>query len=132
VIDPDYRVREALADMLTSVGHSVEQSGSSREAMTKLEGELFNLVFTDLAMPEMDGWSVANEIRRRWPTVKIVLTSGFTLSPEVIAENERFVDKVIFKPICMEDINATMNQVLREPAEKVLAFGSSQPRMNVN
>jgi hypothetical protein len=61
-----------------------------------------------------------------------VLTSGFALTPEIITENERIVDKVIFKPICMEDINATVRQVLPEPAEKVLAFGSSQPRLKVN
>ena len=132
VIDDDGRVREALADILTSVGHRVEQARSAREGLAKLESNQFNLVFTDLAMPEMDGWSVASEIRRRWPSVKIVLTSGFALTPEIITENERIVDRVIFKPVCMEDINATVRQVLPEPAEKVLAFGSSQPRLKVN
>jgi PAS domain S-box-containing protein len=132
VIDDDHRVREALADMLTTVGHRVEQARSATDALAILQNNQFNLVFTDLAMPETDGWSVAREIRRRWPAVKIVLTSGFALTPEVITENHRCVDRVIFKPICMEDIIVTIAQVLTEPTEKVLAFGSSQSRLKVS
>src|SRR6185503_13373012 len=41
VIDADHRVRDAFADMLTSVGHRVEQAGSAREGMTKLETDQF-------------------------------------------------------------------------------------------
>src|SRR6185503_16669360 len=65
VIDDDQRVCEALAGMLSSAGHRTEHAGSGPEALAMLERNQFDLVFTDLSMPDMDGWAVASEVRRR-------------------------------------------------------------------
>ncbi len=56
LIDDDARAREVLADMLTSLGHSVVQAAGGREGLARLEaGEAVDLILTDLAMPEMSG-----------------------------------------------------------------------------
>jgi two-component system capsular synthesis sensor histidine kinase RcsC len=72
----------------------------------------FEIVLTDLSMPEMDGWAVASEMRRRWPSVKIVLITGYSLPPETIKHHCELVNKVVYKPIRFDDISATITQVL--------------------
>jgi len=66
-------VRETLADMLCSLKHRVIVADSGRAALQTLAAHNFDLVFTDLAMPEMDGWETAREIRKVSPETTIVL-----------------------------------------------------------
>jgi|GEM_PF-604570 len=112
VVDDDQRVREALVGMLNSSGHRTDHAGSGREALEKLERAQFDLVLTDLSMPEMDGWAVAGEVRRRWPDVKVVLITGHSVSPETVDNNRDLVSEVMFKPIRLDDLSSTMSQVL--------------------
>lgn len=112
VVDDDQRVREAIVGMLSSSGHRTDHAGSGREALEKLEHDRFDLVFTDLSMPEMDGWAVAGEVRRRWPNVKVVLITGHSVSPETVDINRDLVSEVMFKPIRLDDLSFTMSQVL--------------------
>jgi PAS domain S-box-containing protein len=112
VVDDDQRVREALVGMLNMAGHHTAQAGSGHEALAKLERGPFDLVFTDLSMPEMDGWAVASEVRRRWPGVKVVLITGYAVPPDLADDNRELVSEVIFKPIRFDDLSSTMNQVL--------------------
>jgi len=112
VIDDDERVREALVGMLQLAGHRTDWAASGREALAKLESENFDLVFTDLSMPETDGWAVAREIRLRWPAVKIVMVTGYAVPSETVTRHREIVNQVIAKPICLDDINTTLNQIL--------------------
>jgi PAS domain S-box-containing protein len=112
VIDDDERVREAMVGMLRAAGHRTEQAATGRQGLKKMERCRYDLVFTDLAMPEMDGWAVASEIRRRWADVKIVLITGFPVSAETVEHHRGLVNKVILKPIQFDDISAALSQVL--------------------
>lgn len=112
VIDDDDRVREALVGMLNLAGHNTDYAVNGNEAMAKMERENFDLVFTDLSMPEVDGWAVAGEIRRRWPEVKIVMVTGYAVPTETVKRHREFVNEIISKPIRFDDISATVNQVL--------------------
>jgi PAS domain S-box-containing protein len=112
VVDDDQRVREALVGMLTMAGHRTDHAKSGHEALAKLERSHFDLVFTDLSMPEMDGWAVAGEVHRRWPSVKVVLITGYAVSPDIVASNRELVSEVIFKPIRFDDLSSTMSLVL--------------------
>ncbi len=114
VIDDDRRVREAMAGMLDAAGHRTHQASTGREGLTLMEQRGFDIVFTDLSMPETDGWAVANEIRRRWPDVKIVLMTGYAVSPETIDHQHHLVDHVIIKPVRFEDIDSALCKVTND------------------
>ncbi len=112
VVDDDQRVREALVGMLNSAGHRTDHAGTGLEALAKLERGQFDLVFTDLSMPEMDGWAVASEVRRRWPGVKVVLITGHAVNAETVDTNRELVSEVMFKPICFDDLNSALCHAL--------------------
>src|SRR5947209_8515037 len=77
VVDDEEHVRETLAEMVGALGHSVRVADGGRAALSALDAEEFDLVFTDLSMPEMDGWEVAREVRRRSPHTRVAVVTGY-------------------------------------------------------
>jgi CheY-like chemotaxis protein len=80
VIDDEVAVRETLAEMLMAMNHQVTLAESGQRAIEKIVGKNFDLVFTDLAMPEMDGWETARRWRYR-PEIVLVTGYGPTTRP---------------------------------------------------
>jgi CheY-like chemotaxis protein len=114
VVDDDESVRSVLEEMLVELDQKVVAVSSGGEALEKLSNESFDAVFTDLSMPEMDGWQLAREIRRRNETVKIVLVTGHgeAAQPDFELENKP-VDKVIGKPFDFAQLANTLKELRR-------------------
>lgn len=111
VVDDETVVLDTLGEMLTMLSHRVELVPSGRSAIEMLSEERFDLVFTDLSMPEMDGWEVAREIRHAWPDVKIVLVTGYGKGTEPPTGEEGLIDGVIGKPFDFDQVTETIMQV---------------------
>jgi CheY-like chemotaxis protein len=112
VVDDELVVRETLSEMLIVMEHRVASVGSGHEALEQLaRGDHFDLVFTDLSMPEMDGWEVAREIRRRWPEVAIALVTGYGKGTEPPSGEKNLIDGVIGKPFDFEEVREVISQV---------------------
>jgi PAS domain S-box-containing protein len=77
VIDDEEAVRTTLAEMVEALGHRVTAVDGGQAALRALEASDFDLVFSDLSMPGMDGWEVAREIRRRRPSARVVIVTGY-------------------------------------------------------
>ena len=116
VVDDEAPVRETLAEMLVAVNHQVELAGSGQEAVQKMRTESFDFVFTDLAMPEMDGWETARMIRKDWPAVRIVLVTGYGPTTTPPAGEEGLVDAIIGKPFDFAQVGSTLNALTRAGA----------------
>jgi CheY-like chemotaxis protein len=119
VVDDEAPVRETLADMLEALGHQAVLAESGQIALTKMSQHSFDMVFSDLAMPEMDGWETAREIRKRWPEMKIVLVTGYgagTLQPE---GEEGLVDTIIGKPFDFDQVQQAIVQLASRVLENV-------------
>jgi CheY-like chemotaxis protein len=91
VVDDEEEVREILAETLMDFGYRVVTAASGEEALPLLARDRsVAMVITDVRMPGMSGLELADEIRRRWPEVKVVLISGYFL-PQ--ATPQRFLKK---------------------------------------
>ena len=91
VVDDEEEVREILAESLMDFGYLVVTAASGEEALPVLiHDRSVALVITDVRMPGMSGLELADEIRRRWPEVKVLLISGYFL-PQ--AAPQRFLKK---------------------------------------
>jgi PAS domain S-box-containing protein len=112
VVDDEQRVRETLAEML-AVNHQVELADSGRQALEKMRTGDFDFVFTDLAMPEMDGWETARLMRKDWPNVRIVLVTGYGAATAPPAGEENLVDAVIGKPFDFAQVGSTLHALMR-------------------
>ncbi len=104
VIDDEEVVRDVLADVLDEQGHAVTQVESGALGIEQAGAATFDVVFTDLSMPEMDGWAVARHVREHHPGTKIVLVTGYGVSVAAPNDEPGLVDTIIGKPFEYDDI----------------------------
>jgi CheY-like chemotaxis protein len=78
VVEDEYLIRSNAAEMIDEAGYEVVEAGNADEAIAILEARPdIHVVFTDIQMPgAMDGLKLAHFVRRRWPPIKIIATSG--------------------------------------------------------
>jgi CheY-like chemotaxis protein len=76
VVDDEPLLREFVQQILARAGHSVTCAEDGRQASEILTRRAFDLVVTDLLMPERDGIELIDELRRQYPTVRILAMSG--------------------------------------------------------
>jgi CheY-like chemotaxis protein len=95
--------------------HKVVAVQGGREAIEKLSTQDFDLVFTDLAMPEMDGWETAREIRKRRPDLPVVLVTGYGATAQPPSGELDLVVGIIGKPFDFEQVSGTIARVCGGP-----------------
>jgi PAS domain S-box-containing protein len=110
VVDDEEHVRETLAEMVEALGHRVRRADGGRAALLALDEARFDLVFTDLSMPEMDGWEVAREVRRRSPGTRVAVVTGYGRE---VARTQTDVpaDTVIGKPFNFAQVEEVLEQL---------------------
>jgi GAF domain-containing protein/CheY-like chemotaxis protein len=116
VIDDEEDVREALADMLREHRHAVTLAADGAEGLERLRDEAFDVVLTDLAMPGISGWQVAQAVKAARPDLPVVLVTGWGV--ELPAEQLRAhgVDRVMTKPFRLRDVLEVVASLRRLPA----------------
>ena len=114
VVDDEAPVRETLAEMLVAMNHQVELVGSGQEAVEMMNEGAFDFVFTDLAMPEMDGWETARYIRKDWPNTRIILVTGYGPATIPPAGEEDLVNAIIGKPFDFAQVGSTLNTLAKQ------------------
>lgn len=80
LVDDEEEVRKSIIRKIdwTSVGFTVVgDAENGEEALEKIEGLEPDVVLTDIRMPYMDGLTLAERIRQKYPSMKIVIFSGY-------------------------------------------------------
>jgi signal transduction histidine kinase len=113
VVDDEADVREMLADVLMSRGHHVTLAGSGREALRSFEQGDYDLVITDLGMPDVNGWEVARAIKAMRASMPVLLLTGWA---DAVDAGTGRVDAVIKKPFDMTKLAAAVSAALRAAA----------------
>jgi DNA-binding NtrC family response regulator len=84
VVDDDQTLLELLVDTLKAVGYEAVPAGGGADALDVLTRESFDLMITDVKMPDVDGISLLKRVRRRYPDLPVLFITGVA-SPEIIA-----------------------------------------------
>jgi signal transduction histidine kinase/ActR/RegA family two-component response regulator len=110
VVDDEDAVREVLVDILHALGHHAESSAAPVEVAATFVPGRYDLVLTDVGMPEMNGWTLARVIHGCDPQVMIALVTGW--GEEIALEDvrEAGADMVIAKPFTIEDLTRVCDE----------------------
>jgi PAS domain S-box-containing protein len=93
-VDDDYLVLTNTVMMLEDLGHTVFAASSGGEALDILRREgAVDLVLTDQAMPQMTGAQLAEAIKREWPDLMVIITTGYAEMPPGAGMNLRKLSK---------------------------------------
>jgi PAS domain S-box-containing protein len=105
VIDDDYFFREALVDMLSDYGYTVVSAENGLEGYQKLKlNSDADLVFVDLIMPVMDGFTFIKNARNDFPDIPIVVISGVGTVEKVVEAIRVGAWDFINKPIVSHEL----------------------------
>ena len=104
VIDDDAEIRRLLCEILASAGHLVADASNGADGVEIFKKEAFDLVLTDLEMPEMSGWEVARSIKHHNPDVTIALITGWGETIDSAQLRASGISTIINKPFRMDQI----------------------------
>jgi two-component system NtrC family sensor kinase len=116
IVDDEAEIREMLAEILASERHRVVTVGSGREALERMAVERYDVILTDIRMPDIDGRALFKEIERRWPrqVTRVIFVTGDTLASalrDFVSESGR---PVIEKPFLPGEVRRIVAELAAE------------------
>jgi PAS domain S-box-containing protein len=112
VIDDAEGVRDVLGRIFQDEGYRVTLAETAKKGMEEFNQTHFDLVLTDLAMPEMSGWELAKRMKGIDPSVPVGLITGWAVVASNEKMKERGVDFIISKPFdyikVLREVNAAL------------------------
>ncbi len=114
-IDDQEIIRDLLVNMFGSAGHEVTTAERGEEGIAKFKIQRFDLVVTDLSMPDLSGWEVAREVKKLRPDMPVVLITGWGQNLDEEKLKESGVDRVVTKPFRIEQLMKTVEELLSKP-----------------
>ena len=115
VVDDEADVAAVLAEMLSGDGHQVDTVPNGRAAIERLERRRYDLVMSDLRMPELDGPGLYRMLESRFPDMlgRVIFLTGDALGPGVVTFLERAARPTVSKPFAAADVHRITQEVLR-------------------
>jgi CheY-like chemotaxis protein len=126
VVDDEPSVATVIADLLATDGHDVETLTSATAALDRLATRPYDVVFTDVRMPELDGVAFYRALEQRHPALcaRLIFLTGDTLDPILGEFLRQSGHPSVAKPCALPQLRRALAQVLA-PAPSAWA-----PRMS--
>jgi signal transduction histidine kinase/ActR/RegA family two-component response regulator len=123
LVEDNPQVAVVTAQMLGSMGFEVEAVDRARKALERLEGDpRFDLLLSDVVMPEgMNGFDLARQVRERFPTLPIILISGY--NDVVSAGDGEF--PLLRKPVSYDELQRAVTLGAASPRRHASADGAA-------
>lgn len=116
VVDDDPVVRKSFSRVLSNKGYAVITAENAAEAMSKMETADYDVVFTDIKMPGMDGVELAEQVKARHPWTPVVIVTGYGTTKNEARARAAGVSAFLRKPLSPEVLEETAATALLEPA----------------
>ncbi|MFL9966523.1 ATP-binding protein [Paraburkholderia sediminicola] len=108
--------RMLLEEQLKLLGCEAVLAENGKTALARLVSERFDVLLTDLSMPEMDGYTLAGEARARWPGMPVIAATAATTLEERKRCEAVGIAQVVSKPLSLERLRTAMSEVAGLPA----------------
>jgi len=115
VADDEPNIRTTISDVLRKYRAVVVVAGSGVEAIALLEREPFDLVVSDIRMPDKSGYDVFAAARRRSPAVPVILMTGFGYDPShsIVRASQEGLAAVLYKPFKVAQLLTEIRKALQ-------------------
>ena len=130
VIDDDAVVGRSFDRVLSEKGYEVSTALNGEEALKDIENNAYDVVFTDIRMPGMDGIEVAERIKARCPWTPVVVITGYGTTENEAKASVLGVSGFIRKPLTPEIIENITLKALADPVEAAeTAEAANEPQI---
>ena len=129
VVDDEQIIRESLGFVLKKEGYQVEEAPNGKEALAKQEARPFDVVISDIEMPEMRGMELLEHITKRTPQTFVIMITAFASIETAVAALRKGAYDYVLKPIDFDDILHRIRKLLDHRA---LSLENSLLRQEIN
>jgi len=98
LIEDEEEVRNVLSTILMNAGHEVDAASDGSQGIEMFGKKEFDLVFTDLGMPGMSGWQVAEKVKNINGRIPVAIITGWNIEINESEMKDKRVDLIIHKP----------------------------------
>lgn len=113
VIDDEERIREILGEILQNEGYEVTLAETAKKGLEGFKQANFDLVLTDLGMPEIPGWQLAKMIKEIDPSMPVGLITGWEVTTSKEKMWKKGVDFILSKPFDYNKVIREVNALLK-------------------
>lgn len=114
VVDDEPTIVTLLATMLSADGYEVDTAGNGVIALEKLREGTYDLILSDITMPELDGPSFYRMLVQHHPRLcpRVIFLTGDTANPKTVAFLEQIGTPALRKPFRIDEVRCLIKQVL--------------------
>lgn len=113
-IDDDREMRHLVSDFFLSEGYSASVAESGDKALKQISEFDFDVVVTDLRMPEMDGMALLKEIRAKDPSLPVILITAFGSIETAVDAMKEGAANFVPKPFKMQTLKAVIDKAIEQ------------------
>ncbi len=113
VIEDEPEVRESYVDMFEFLGFDIDTAENGMEGLGKLKKQPYQIVFTDLNMPVMDGLQTLRLIKKNYPDIEVIVITGFATIENAIKAMKQGAFDYITKPVSFEHVRIVLNRCIQ-------------------
>lgn len=129
VVEDDFDLAQATVDLLLQQGHEAVFVTDAREAYHLCHARPFHAAVVDIMLPGVDGLTLAASLRRHWPDMTLVATTGLTELPDA---EEAGLERVLVKPYAGDELLACLAELAaKHAAERDGRAGGPEARDEV-
>ncbi len=116
VVDDELLIRDLLYDFFSGQGWDISVAENGDKALEMTRSKKFDLVLTDIRMPEMDGLALTGYLRQADPDLPVMLMTGFPSVDTAVEALRKKVDDYIIKPFNINQLyKAVESRVKNDP-----------------
>ena len=136
VVDDDVQVQKDLLEVLLGAGYDVSTVSGGKEALEVMERENpFDLVISDVMMPEMDGIQLLTEIRKRNKDLPVIMITGFATIDSAVNAMQKGASDYVAKPFKIKEIEMIVKRTFEETRfkkELITGKGHKERKGDIN
>lgn len=109
-VDDELTIRENAADLIELIGHECDIADGGKSALQLIDQNKYDVIFTDIGMPNMNGWQLADAIRKKIGNkIKIAVVSGWDIDENT--KNKHDVNFILQKPFTMKELEKILMHI---------------------
>lgn len=126
VVEDDISLAEGILQALADEGYTVDHLTNGREALAALQQESFDAVILDIGLPEIDGFAVLSQARKKKVATPILLLTARDSVDDRIEGLDKGADDYLIKPFDVNELKARLRALIRRSAGRsnpLLTYG---------
>ena len=118
VVDDEPSIQEFFEILLKREGYDVEVVSGGKEALLRIERQVYDLVITDLSMPEVDGMAILDRVKEASPETIVIVVTAYATAESAVEAMKRGAYDYLMKPFKVDEIAIVLRNALEKSALK--------------